>query len=605
MSIWQKLRAPFGIDLRTLALFRAGLGAVILFDLLLRSFNLSAFYTDGGVLPRNAAIASMGSWRISLYLLNGGTAFAAALFLIEAACALCILAGYRTRLMLVLTLLLHGSLLNRNPTILDSGDTLICCLLFWSIFLPTNARWSADAALAPNRSPQNNLHISWASAALVIQVLSVYYFNALLKTGPEWMPDGTTLYYAMSLQSYSTGFGQWLLNFPALLHGLSYFIWFIELCAWVLVLSPVFNRPLRFAAMLMLMALHIGLLLFMRIVPFPFIGLTSLTVLLGSWFWDWLDRRHAARGMGAPQIYYDRNCSFCLKMCLLLQQFLVLPRALIAPAQDTPRAKSLLEANNSWVIIDTDEQAHLEWSAFVILLKHSPLFSWLWRFVSAPVFVRPGNAVYHFVARHRSRLSGIAVVGLPQREVRYETGTCAQKFAAAFLFIVLAWNFALLDQGRHSRAAQAYHNLITPLLSLIRIDQIWDMAAPALFKDNGWYVIPGELEDGTPVNVRQPGEPVSYDKPASVAGSFGDLRWKTYLMHLWSNAFADQRALYSRWLCQEWNSGTERGRRLKDFKIIYMLDRTPPPGLPSHVEQVVLWTHSCNSAPEPLPAGAP
>ncbi|EMA42416.1 hypothetical protein [Halobiforma nitratireducens] len=43
-----------GVDARALAAFRIALGLTLLFDTLHRSRNLVAFYTDEGVLPRDA-----------------------------------------------------------------------------------------------------------------------------------------------------------------------------------------------------------------------------------------------------------------------------------------------------------------------------------------------------------------------------------------------------------------------------------------------------------------------------------------------------------------------------------------------------------------------
>ncbi len=46
------LERAYGLDLRSLALFRIGLAALILGDLIWRARDLRAFYTDFGVLPR-------------------------------------------------------------------------------------------------------------------------------------------------------------------------------------------------------------------------------------------------------------------------------------------------------------------------------------------------------------------------------------------------------------------------------------------------------------------------------------------------------------------------------------------------------------------------
>ncbi|MGQ3055957.1 MAG: HTTM domain-containing protein, partial [Nevskia sp.] len=79
---------------------------------------------------------------------------------------------------LVVAFVLNASLLNRNPMVLLGGDILLTCLLFWAIFLPVAARYSLDAALSRTPPPVDNRHRSWASAGVLLQVMSVYFFSA-------------------------------------------------------------------------------------------------------------------------------------------------------------------------------------------------------------------------------------------------------------------------------------------------------------------------------------------------------------------------------------------------------------------------------------------
>jgi len=55
-----KLRELWGIDLRSLALLRIGLGASVLADVAIRAFDLVGLYTDRGVLPRALVLAMDG-----------------------------------------------------------------------------------------------------------------------------------------------------------------------------------------------------------------------------------------------------------------------------------------------------------------------------------------------------------------------------------------------------------------------------------------------------------------------------------------------------------------------------------------------------------------
>ena len=117
-------------DLRSFAVFRMGLGILIILDLFTRSTFLVQHYTDQGLLPRYALLQKF--WRPSywsLHVINGEAWFQLLLFGIIAAVAFCVIIGYRTRLCIVLSWLLAISLQNRIGIILSGGDMLLRSLL--------------------------------------------------------------------------------------------------------------------------------------------------------------------------------------------------------------------------------------------------------------------------------------------------------------------------------------------------------------------------------------------------------------------------------------------------------------------------------------------
>ena len=80
-SFSAKLEEIFGLDLRSLSLFRIGLAGVVLVDLIIRSTDLRIFYTDFGLLPRSALIEKfLDSNFISFHLMNGTAPFQTILF---------------------------------------------------------------------------------------------------------------------------------------------------------------------------------------------------------------------------------------------------------------------------------------------------------------------------------------------------------------------------------------------------------------------------------------------------------------------------------------------------------------------------------------------
>ena len=582
----------FGIDLRTLALFRALLGGLLAFYVLNRVPDIGAFFTDWGVLPRSYLVQAEGWSRVSLYLVNGEWWFAALLLAVTFVFALALMLGYRTRAATIGLFVLMVSLINRNPLILLGGDTLLLCLLFWGMFLPLGARWSVDAALATHAPPEKNLHISTASAGLLLQVMSVYFFSAWLKSGPDWWPDGLGLYYTMELERYASRLGHDVLGqFPAVMHVLTYFVWLLEWGGPVLAFSPWLRKPLRFVVMLSFMGMHTGFILFMKIGYFPFVSLTSLTVLLGGWFWDWRARASERAHPNGPRIFYDRDCSFCLKTCLLFVQFLVLPRARIAPAQDSQRANALLTANYSWVVIDTADVAHLKWPAFITLLQYSPVFAWLYPLLSARALEKPGNAVYDFVGRHRARFGAVTASLLPRREVKFETGRVAQGVAGLFVALALAWNLTTVGVLPSSVAL-----VTSPVFRVLRIDQVWNMFAPVPSHRDGWAVYPGKLEDGTEVDVLRPGEPLSWERPPYLSEMYANLAWHSWRWRITDKPYHGYLLYYGKYLCREWNWSAKPGKHLLTFDMDYLEELTPPPGGNSTLERRVLWHHECRPA---------
>ena len=203
------------LDLRSLALFRVTFGLVILCDLISCIPEIGAFYTDQGIMPRDALVGKFSiPWMMSLHLMSGGWVVQLALFLVTIAAVCGMILGYRTRLSTFVTWVMIWSLHNRNGMILHGGDDMVRVLLFWCMFAPLNGRWSLDAALNPRSPPLDNDNYSWGTQALMLQLCFVYWFTAAWKWGPVWTTEGSAIYYAMNLDEFVTPVGKVLLGFP-------------------------------------------------------------------------------------------------------------------------------------------------------------------------------------------------------------------------------------------------------------------------------------------------------------------------------------------------------------------------------------------------------
>lgn len=280
-DLWTRLRDTFfGLDLRSLALFRIGLGLALLVDLAGRCPDLVAHYTDDGVLPR--AITPV--YTISIHGLSGSAAYEGSLFLLAAALAVAVLVGYRTQLATFFSWLLLLSLHARNPLVLHGGDLLERLLLFWAIFLPLGARWSLDARAGP---PPRPVVSSAATVALLLQVAFMYWFGLAARTDAAWWGKGTAVSEALHLDFYATSLGRWLRDQPPeLLRWATYATVAVEGGGPLLLLLSGGLPRLRTAVVAIMIAFHIMLALALRLGTFWLVCVVAWLPFLPAWFWD-------------------------------------------------------------------------------------------------------------------------------------------------------------------------------------------------------------------------------------------------------------------------------------------------------------------------------
>jgi hypothetical protein len=289
----ERVRLLLGIDLRSLALFRITCGLLLLVDLAGRARMLEANYTDFGAHPRAAALLYHQPGLLpSLHLMTGSVRAEAALFAVAAVVALLLLVGWRTRIATVVSWLLLGSLHARNELVLDGGDHLLRHLLFWSMFLPLGARWSLDARRR-GAPPARRVVFTPASAALLLQVASVFLVTGLAKTGPEWTTDGTAIRYAIDRRWWTLPFGEWLLAHPWFPELLTPLVRWWEILGPLPLFSPFWTTALRLLGIAGFWGLLGGLGFGLRLNLFPFITGSGLLLFLPPAVWDALGRRIA------------------------------------------------------------------------------------------------------------------------------------------------------------------------------------------------------------------------------------------------------------------------------------------------------------------------
>ncbi len=288
------------IDTRSLALFRIIIAFVVIGDLAWRLPDLNFFMTDAGALPR------VDLWRLdnnhyswSLHVLSGTWAWQFILWMVHLAAAVALALGWRTRLATILTWGLCVSLQSRNYQIVQGGDVLLRCLLFWAMFLPLGARasvdaWRAEPSLEPGQKPRPTAVRNAASLAILLQISLIYLCTGILKWDPAWHTQGNALWYALNLDQFATPIGRWLRTQETWLPWLTRGTLGLELIGPFLAFMPWRNAHFRSVVVLAFFSLHLGMLACLELGPFPYVCFAGWALFIPSHWWSWRPTRPVA-----------------------------------------------------------------------------------------------------------------------------------------------------------------------------------------------------------------------------------------------------------------------------------------------------------------------
>ena len=614
------VRRVFSLDLRSIALFRIMLALLLLADLLLRTSNISTFYTDQGVLPRDHWLNLSNRWQWSLHAASGELWWQVLLFGIAGVSALALLIGYRTRFAAFASFVLLASLLNRNGLVLQGGDNLLIIMSFWALFLPLAARYSVDSALQPALRDDPNayaarlqqesaaddgseqeaqaLHeqayFSVATIAIVFQILYLYIFTAILKTGDAWIVRFDAAYYAVSLQHFATPIGEWMSQFPQMLKAATFFVLSIEFIGPLLVLCPFFWPWIRVSGLLLLGSLHAAFLLMLHIGLFPLIDFMALSLLIPGAIWVKTCRTPAQiqrrKYQQAIRLYYDEDCGFCLKMCLILRAFLLPASTKILPAQHYPDIYPILERENSWVITDPDGKPYIHWHAMAYLFSQRWPFKPLAWLMKLPPLMAIGNAVYGWVATHRGFMGTVTERFIPYRGLRIRPTLAGSALAIFAFYIATSFNVYSLPQVKQAMPAH-----VNEFARTARLDQRWDMFAPYPLTTSSYVLIPGQLRNGDQVDLYPlTSSAPDWAAPDSFYPLYDGYRWRKYLANVETHRNNEVRSALGGYLCNSWNKPSRAlDKQLATLEIIYVKFQTNTLGNPKKESRKRAWRHWC------------
>ncbi len=286
-----RMQLLFGCDIRSLAAFRIGIGALVFVDALLRYGAAASFYSGEGFL--NAALAKhVSPDAFSLNYLSDSVAFQKLIFLSLAFSAGLLTVGCFTRVATFCCWVLIASIHVRNPMYLIGGDTLLRMLVFWSLFIPMGRAWSVDQWRKRNTlkgSGEDNERVGFVcsigTACLMLQVCVMYVTAGFSKWNEPWL-NGVAMDYIFRQDCYARPLSGWLVQFPTLTKAVTYATLVIELLIPCLIFIPYRTASLRLAAVLFFWTFHLGIEMTMNVGKFTYVSMAAWLLFLPSTFWE-------------------------------------------------------------------------------------------------------------------------------------------------------------------------------------------------------------------------------------------------------------------------------------------------------------------------------
>lgn len=171
-------------------------------------------------------------------------------------------------------------------------------------------------------------------------------------------------------------------------------------------------------------------------------------------------------------------------------------------------------------------------------------------------------------------------------------------FRESLFFLIMVYCFLWNLQNEDARPKSLrLHRGLAWIGHALRLDQRWNMFSPGPLTEDGWYVIEGHFRDGRTADLFTGGGPVKWEKPADVAHTYKNEKWRKYMMNLWLADNQKYRLPFGQYLCREWNKQGRGLAELTTFDIVYMVERTNLDSTEAEPEKQVIWTHWCFDRP--------
>ena len=608
----------FYVDTRTLALFRIYFGIICLMDVLRRYSIIEVFYSDAGINFRRQVTSKYSVKYFTLLDYFHSTAEVQLLFILTAICAFLLIIGFYTRIFQFLTAVGLISIHNAAVILENGGDMAFNNYLVWALFLPLGTSWSIDSIRKSiKKYPEydsNDLNhpfehkstriFHFAYIACMVQLAMIYFYNNINKTGAMWVDDATALHYMYQLETFLTPIGEFIASIIPIwaVKFLTHMTLWIEICAPIAILSPLFQPWLRRVVLILFIPFHFMILISVNIGLFSYVMFAALILLISKQDIEYLKRLLSRCCTRKYTVFYDRDCGFCHLTARVLKRMDVFSRLQWADRLlegDKPEnVDKLLERT----IVVWDPKTGEIWTrhrGFSKILSAIPmgfLISWIFKI---PILEKLFGYIYDFISNNRtsiSKMTGQPACGINQGE---HTPSIEREDHALFVrgrkliwmisnILVLSLLIGAVDystkindglqkrfskeekklkKSAQSEKFQSPRNAMKRILLYPRMYQKWNMFSPKVITYENWLMADITFENGETLSLFRGSDDIENRFEREYFTPYNNQFWRKLFGRLGKTSYERYIPKFKKWLMETEYFSEYGNRKVIDVKL--------------------------------------
>jgi hypothetical protein len=164
----------------------------------------------------------------------------------------------------------------------------------------------------------------------------------------------------------------------------------------------------------------------------------------------------------------------------------------------------------------------------------------------------------------------------PSADVRSAIRQTKPYAVGGLLFVVVCWNVATIGGVYDVPGLESGPPEDATLVEAAGLDQSWGVYARFHEHGDAWYVVPGNLTNGSRVDVFHR-RPVRWERPPDVSNTYPNTFWQKYLLVVYRFEPDRQERNFARYLCNRWNGNRETPVRNVSVYVVHQETRVGEP----------------------------